>query len=254
MPWRDEYGLKDRSLVIGFDDNSMTPLERYYGFSLCFEGYTYLKPHWHDGLKHVLDTLAEKLGLEILPPKEKLEAPELTREECMAWTATQEKARAEQAEADEKAQKNKRRQWCQDNGIDIDLDAEIDRLDKNAILDSDEACLAAVRKELGFAPDEIIHNGKTQYFGDYTHGTGGAGWLRHHNNPQRPWASFGNRRKDGDKHIWKGDETNLTAEQLQAWEKRHAAELLIDEMERAEAWEQAAKKAREKFRVQTHNQ
>jgi phage/plasmid primase-like uncharacterized protein len=159
------------------------------------------------------------------------------------------KAEEKASAKSEEAIKAKREKWCREAGIEIDLNAKIEGLDENAILDIEEACIAAIREELGFAPDEIIRDGQTHYFGDYANGFGGSGWYRYHDDPRRPWMSFGNRRKDEDgvRHIWRGEINDLAPEQLEAWELRHAAELLIDEKEREEGWAEAAEKAREDF-------
>jgi phage/plasmid primase-like uncharacterized protein len=252
--WAGDGGGRNTYLVIGFDHKEMFAIERHYGFTIRFIEYgdEWQKPNYHTALRHILGILKDRLGLEIPPPEEKLEAPDLTTEEWMAKHAAQkeseEKARAEKAEADAEALKAKRQQQCNDAGIDIDLNAKIEGLDEDAILDNEEACLAAIHKELGFAPNEIIRDGKTHYFGNYENGAGGAGWYCYHDDPQRPWASFGNRRKgDNNKFIWKGAEGELTPEQLQAWEKRHVADLLIDEIEREEGLAKAAEKAREEW-------
>jgi putative DNA primase/helicase len=230
----------------------MFAIERHYGFTIRFIEYgeEWQKPNWHTGLKHVLGVLKDRLNLEIPPPKEKLEAPDLTTEE---WTAkealrkeAEEKAQAEKDEADRKAKKVKHEEWCREAGINIDLDAKIDGIDDEAVLENDEACLADIRDKLGYAPDEIIRDGQFHNFGNYANGFGGAGWYLYHDDPQRPWANFGDRRK-GNKFVWKGAINKLTPEQLESWEKRHAADLLIAEKAREEAWEEAAKKAREEW-------
>jgi P4 family phage/plasmid primase-like protien len=252
--WHDgrHYGWKGVIIIVGFDDSAMSPLERHYGFNINFEGYGHWtsKPNWHEGLRHILNTLAERLCLEIQPPEEKLEAPELTPEERMAECVARNKAREEasaiEAEAEEKAKKAKREEWCREAGIDIELNAKIEGLDEDAVLANEEACLADIRDKLGYGPDEIIRDGQFHYFSTYATGAGGAGWYIYRDDPQRPWASFGDRR-EGNKFVWKGSSVKLTPEQLEAWEKRHAADLLIAEKEREEAWEEAAKKARSEW-------
>jgi putative DNA primase/helicase len=125
---------------------------------------------------------------------------------------------------------------------------ETPRTPEDLILENDDALIQKIGDDLGFAPDEIKHGVKVQYFGDYNHGKEGSGWLVLKDDPQRPWAMYGNLRKGKScKFTWKGKGVKLTPEELEAWEKRHEEELRVAEKELEELREQATEDARNDF-------